>query len=1031
MIQNRFAYRCRISIGILFLIFYSLQGYAQEKKMSFEESIKALKFRNVGPTRGGRVTAVSGVENSPGTFLMGSTGGGVWKTTDYGITYENISDAYFKSPSIGAISVYQKDPNVMFVGTGSDGIRSNIIAGKGVYKTIDGGKSWDFIGLEKSGLVGAVEIHPDNPDIAFVAAIGQPFQPNSERGVYRTKNGGESWEQVLFHSDTVGAVDLEFAPDNPMIVYAALWRTERKPWTVISGADGQGGIYKSEDGGDSWTKIDQGLPKGLIGKIDLAVSAADPKRVYALVEASGEEAGFYRSDDYGTSFTLVSNQKGLLDRPFYYTNIKANPLDADVIFSMATRFFKSKDGGKTWKTMSTPHGDNHDMWISAKDTSLFIQANDGGVNVTTNGGKSWSTQHNQATAELYQVEIDDQYPYWLYAGQQDNTTIALPSLPPFSSPGGPTAYWMEIGGCETGPAVPKPGNPNIVYSNCKGRFGVYNKLTGQEMQYYVGASNIYGHNPKDLNFRFQRVAPIYVSAHNPDVVYHGSQYLHKTSNDGITWEIISPDLTSFEADKQVISGGPITRDVTGEEYYSAIYEINESPLEEGVLWVGANDGPIHVTKDAGKTWSNVTPKDLPKGGRVDCITPSSHKKGKAYAAILGNQLGDWKPYIYMTNDYGASWNLLTDGTNGIPSDDPARVIRDDPDKEGILYAGTEYGLYVSLNDGKSWESFQQNLPIVPITDIKVFRGDLILSTMGRSFWIMDNISPLHQLADIGAESNLSLFEPKDTYRFRFRASEEDVPNYPVASVQLDYLLEDSLGKEVVLEIFDSNNKPVRSFSSDTTHVKEEEPFVDMSTGFYYRDSKTKLTTEKGLNRFNWDMRLPGPWDEDPERSFQRGPLVVPGIYTARLTHNGVVTEETFEIKMDPRLEVANITMSDIAAQADFLEQVIQLENAAKVALANIKKNKEELEKAGKTDKINQLDAISSELIMQEGIYMQPMLINQFAYLRSMMGSADQRPGDDAFEQLNHLKSVWEGLVSRINALELSDFPITTGDGFED
>lgn len=1031
MIRNKKSYRRGLSMALIFSTVICFFGYAQENSLSFEESIKALKFRNVGPTRGGRVTAVSGVENSPGTFLMGSTGGGVWKTSDYGITYENLSDGYFESPSIGAISVYQKNPEIIYVGTGSDGIRSNVIAGKGVYKSVNGGKSWDFIGLEKTGLIGAVEIHPDNPDVAFVAAIGQPFQTNPERGVYRTKNGGESWEQVLFHSDSIGAVDLEFAPDNPMIVYAALWRTERKPWTVISGADGQGGIYKSEDGGDTWSKIDQGLPKGLIGKIDLAVSAADPKRLYALIEATGDDAGFYRSDDYGNSFSLVSNQKGLLDRPFYYTNIKANPLDADVVFSMATNFFKSKDGGKTWKTMRTPHGDNHDMWMSAKDTSLFIQANDGGVNVTTNGGKSWSTQHNQATAELYQVEVDDQYPYWLYAGQQDNTTIALPSLPPFPSPGGPAAYWLDIGGCETGPAVPKPGNPNIVYSNCKGRFGVYNKLTGQEMQFYVGASNIYGHNPKDLNFRFQRVAPIFVSPHNSNVVYHGSQYLHKTSNDGLTWEIISPDLTAFEPDKQVISGGPITRDVTGEEYYSAIYEINESPLEEGVIWIGANDGPIHVTKDGGKSWTNVSPANLPAGGRVDCISPSYHKKGKAYAAILRYQLGDWKPYIYMTNDYGDTWSLLTDGNNGIPSDNPTRVVREDPDKEGVLFAGTEYGLYVSLNDGESWEPFQQNLPIVPITDIKVFRGDLILSTMGRSFWIMDNITPLHQLAELGSGSKKSLFQPKDTYRFRYRPSAEEAPNYPVASVQFDYLLEDSVDNTVTLEILDVNMNPVRSFSSDIVLGKEEPDYVDMSTGFYYRDSKTPLTVEKGLNRFNWDMRMPGPWDEDPERSFQRGPLVTPGVYTAKMTHNGVVTEEKFEIKIDPRLENANISLEDIAIQNEFLKQVIELENAAKMALSGIKKSKMELEKIGEKDKVNQLNAISSELIMQEGIYMQPMLINQFSYLRSMMSSADQKPGNHAYEQLQHLKSTWEGIVSKLNALELSNFPIETGSEIEE
>lgn len=1000
---------------------------SQNGGICFEEVIKPLTFRNVGPTRGGRVTAVSGVENSPGTFLMGSTGGGVWKTTDYGVTYENISDGYFASPSIGAISVYQKNPDIIYVGTGSDGIRSNVIAGKGVYKTVNGGKSWELTGLDQSGLIGAVEIHPDNPDIVFVAAIGQPFQSNEERGVFRSKDGGKNWDKVLYHSDTIGAVDLEFAPDNPSIIYAALWRTERKPWTVISGADGEGGIYKSVNGGDTWSKVTTGLPKGLIGKIDLAVSAADPKRVYALIEAKDEEAGFYRSDDYGSSFVKVSNQKGLLDRPFYYTNIKANPLDADVVFSMATSFFKSKDAGKTWSRMSTPHGDNHDMWISAKDTSLFIQANDGGVNITTNGGKSWSSQHNQATAELYQVEVDDQYPYWLYAGQQDNTTIAVPSLPPYPGPAGPSSYWLDIGGCETGPAVPKPGSPHIIYSNCKGRFGVYNKLTGQEMQYYVGAGNIYGHNPKDLNFRFQRVAPIFVSQHNPDVVYHGSQYLHKTVNDGLSWEIVSPDLTAFEPDKQVISGAPITRDVTGEEYYSAIYEINESPLEEGVIWVGSNDGPIHVTRDGGGTWSEVTPKDLPKGGRVDCIAPSPHKKGKAYAAILRYQLGDWKPYIYMTKDYGNTWVLLTNGLNGIPIDNPTRVVREDPVQEGVLYAGSEYGLYASLDDGMTWNSIQKNLPITPITDIKVYRGDLILSTMGRSFWIMDNISPLYQLAKSNSTETQILLKPKDTYRFRYRPNTNETTNYPVASVQIDYYFPNSVDGEVLIEILDMNKKRLRAFSNAKSTSQETIPFVDMSTGFYFRDSKNDITANQGLNRFNWDMRLPGPWDSDTGRSFQRGPLAAPGKYIARLTVEGKVYEEEFEVKIDPRLALAEVTQDDILSQLQLLEEIIALENKVKYSVFEIHRNIEELKKSKKTEKIKALNEILEVVETKEGIYMQPMLIDQLAYLRSMLNSADQRPGKDAYERLEHLYSVWRELELKLNTLDLSEFPIKTGD----
>lgn len=680
--------------------------------------LKEFKYRNIGPNRGGRVTTVAGVIQEKGTFYMGATGGGVWKTTDYGVTWKNVSDGFFSTPSIGDINVSTKNQKLVYVGTGSDGLRSNVITGKGVYKSEDAGKTWKHIGLEKTGQIGAVEIHPNDDNIVFVAAIGQAFQNNEERGLYRTKDGGESWEKVLYDSDSIGAVDIEFAPDNPNTVYATMWRAERKPWTIISGGHQAGGVYKSTDGGNTWTKKTNGLPMGLIGKIDLAVSAANPDVLYALVEAPGEDNGMYRSDDRGETFTKIwtddaSGGRGLLNRPFYYCNLEANPLNENSLYSSANGYFHSTNGGKSWKRMSTPHGDNHDVWINPTDTLVMVQSNDGGANVTTNGGKTWSSQFNQPTAELYQVEADDQSPYWLYAGQQDNSTIAIPSSPPYNAPGGPNSYWLAVGGCETGPAVPKPGNSDIVYSNCKGNFGVYNKKTGQEKHYHIGASDIYSSNPKDLKYRFQRVAPIMVSKHNPDAVYMGSQYLHKTLDDGVTWEIISPDLTAFESDKQVNSGTPITRDITGEEYYSTIYSIRESPLEENIIWVGANDGPVHVTMDGGKNWKDVSPADMPKGGRVDAVEPSPHNKDKAYFATLRYQLGDWHPYIYRTNDGGQSWKLLTTGTNGIPADYPTRVIREDQQREGVLYAGTEFGMFISFDDGENWQPFQQNLPVTP------------------------------------------------------------------------------------------------------------------------------------------------------------------------------------------------------------------------------------------------------------------------------------------------------------------------------
>ncbi|MFP4293197.1 MAG: WD40/YVTN/BNR-like repeat-containing protein [Cyclobacteriaceae bacterium] len=1019
----------RIWMSLSAVLFFCAAHAQAPKPLSTSNSMyESLTYRNVGPSRGGRVTAVAGVTSQPSTFYMGSTGGGVWKTEDFGQHWENISDGYFASPSIGAISVYQEDPRIIYVGTGSDGLRSNVIAGKGMYKSTDAGESWQHIGLTEAGLIGAVLIHPEDPELVYVAAIGQPFQPNKERGVYRSKDGGKNWEQVLYLSDTVGAVDLEFAPDNPELIYASMWRAERKPWTIISGGMQSGGIYKSADGGDTWKKTTQGLPQGLIGKSDLAVSEADPQRVYALVEAPGKEGGLYRSDDRGETFYLVSNKDGLLDRPFYYCNVDANPLNADVVFVNSTRFYKSTDAGKNWKIMSTPHGDNHDMWFNRNDTSVFIQANDGGVNVTLNSGKSWSTQHNQPTAELYQIEVDDQYPYWIYAGQQDNSTIAVPSVPPYDAPAGEEGYWIAVGGCETGPAVPKPGNPNIVYSNCKGRFGVYNKTTGQEKQYYVGATNIYGHNPTELEYRFQRVAPIHVSPHNPDVVYHGSQYLHKTTDDGLNWETISPDLTANDPATQVISGSPITRDVTGEEYHSTIYSIRESPLEEGVIWVGANDGPVHVSRDGGKSWQNVTPQGLPGGGRVDSVEPSPHQAGKAYVTVLRYQLGDWQPYIYRTKNYGESWTLIT---KGIPADYPVRVVREDPDVAGILYAGTEYGMFVSLNDGAEWEAFQQNLPITPITDIKVFRKDLLLSTMGRAFWILDDISPLHQLAQAKQATQAFLFQPEDAIRYRYRRSRgQEVPSYPPAAVRIDYYLKAKSANPVQLDILDSEGKLIRTFSSATPAQQYMEQ-TSMATGFTTKLGSDRLGNEAGMHRFLWDMEHAGAWDDDSSRSYQNGPMVAPGEYRARLKVDGQEYTENFQVLPDPRLQ--EVSAQDLMAQEALLLQIVNLESEAKKAAAAIEEKRDKIDKMMKSGKkVNrlqkedeQLAQVYDELVTAEGTYMKPQLIAQLAYLRYMLMGADQRPGQDAYRRFEQLQGQWNSLQGKMASLETLD--IKTGD----
>ena len=1012
--KNFFMKLLKVSLKLALLLVISWSS-ADAQVSNSAQLLDQFEYRCIGPTRGGRVTAAAGSIENPGTFYMGSTGGGVWKSTNYGATWSNISDGYFATASIGAISVAKADESVIYVGTGSDGIRSNVITGKGIYRSEDAGETWTNVGLAKTGQIGAVEIHPDDPNTVFVAAIGDAFAPNPERGVYKTTNGGQSWEKILFVSDSTGAVDLEFAPNNPNIIYASMWRGERKPWTIISGSATEGGIYKSIDGGENWSKLTNGLPAGIFGKSDLAVSASDPNRLYALVEAPVGQGGVYRSNDQGVTFELVSTKKDLLDRPFYYCNLEADPSDADVLYSSATRFFKSTDGGESWKRQSTPHGDNHDIWIHPNDSKLYIQTNDGGVNITRDGGKTWSPQENQATAELYQVEVDDQYPYWLYAGQQDNSTIMLPSLPPFPATSGYTGYWQAIGGCETGPVVPKPGNPDIVYANCKGRFGVYNKKTGQEMQYYVGASNMYGHNPKDLKFRFQRVAPIHVSPHNPDVVYHCSQYVHKTTDDGQTWEIISPDLTAFTPETQVISGAPITRDVTGEEFYSTIYAIQESKIKSGLIWVGANDGPVHVTKNGGKDWANVTPKELAPGGRIDCVEPSPHQSEKAYFTALRYQLGDYRPYIYRTNDNGQTWTLLTDGKNGIPADYPVRVVREDPNREGLLYAGTEFGMFISFDDGASWSPFQQNLPVTPITDIKVHRKDLVISTMGRSFWILDDLSALHQLEGTQMTKPAFLYKPRDAYRMRYRGNDQQsVPHYPNPQALITYYLVNNQQGGISLEIIGEDGQVIRQFVSEdpnTESASNETP--NMATGFYRQGATPALANEHGMFRFSWDLR-----HGNKGSSRRSGPMVAPGTYTARLTAGEQTMEQSFEVLMDPRVAEAGISIADLQAQEKLALDVMKLYNKASMMS---KKVEQLLDKdALPADQQKTLQSLDEMLNTAEGRYMTPMLVDQLRYLSSMLDRADQRPGKDAFDRYKELSKKFDDLEASFSPFSKAD-----------
>ncbi|MBI1873085.1 MAG: hypothetical protein HYS05_04240 [Acidobacteria bacterium] len=960
---------------------------------------KGLRYRLVGPSRGGRVTTVTGVPSQPRTFYMGVASGGLFRTTDGGATWVPITDGKVPLGSSGSIAVAESDPKVIYYGTGSDGVRSNVSTGRGVYKTTDGGETWQFVGLYNAGQIGAVRIHPTDANTVWVAAVGDAFKSNAERGVFKSNDGGKSWRKTLFILDGVGAMDVELQPGNPNVVYAWMSHLERKPWTIISGGR-EGGFYKSTDGGEHFTKIMTGLPSELIGKANLAVTAAKPDRIYALVEAK-PGGGFYRSDDAGQTWTLVNAQGSLIQRPFYYTTLGADPTNADVVYAGAEGFFKSTDGGKTFVSMRTPHGDNHDIWINPKDGNTMIQSNDGGANVSFDGGRTWSTQMNQPTSEIYGVWVDNQFPYKLYGAQQDNSTLIISSQADAFSP----SDWRSGPGCETGPIMPHPSNPEIVYGSCKGQYGVMNLKTGQEKNYWVGAQSLYGNPASDLILRFQRVSPMATSPHDPDVLYYGSQYVHRTRDKGVTWEKISPDLTARPEGTQGASGEPITRDVTGEEFYSTLYAIAESPLEKGVIWVGANDGPFHVTRDNGKTWTNITPKDLPSGGRVQYIDPSPHRRGSAYYAAYRWLLGDYQPYLYRTDDYGKTWTKLTDGKNGIPADWPTRVVREDPDREGLLYAGTEFGMFISFDNGADWQSFQLNLPNVPVSDIKLHRKDLIVTTQGRAFWIMDNISSLHQLTPQTTTAAPHLYKPRDGYRTRVAAS--------VLGPTVEYFLPSSPSAPVTIDILDAAGKVVNSYNSDAPAPPggrggrgggggdPDDP--DEGGGGRGRGGPPpRATKNAGLNRFAWDVRN------------QAGLTVPPGPYQARLTSGATTASQPFNVLIDPRVAADGVTVADLQEQFDHNMRVRELATSVNQLVGRVR-DAQAKAKSGGGD-ASRINAVAAKLLTEPVRYGKPGLQAHITYLAGMTAGVDQKIGRDATERYQVLRKEFDAVRAEFDRL---------------
>ena len=1043
---------------------------ASSAPVSFDvKLVQDLRWRNVGPTRGGRVTAVSGVRTQLCTFYMGGTGGGVWKTEDCGQRWNPISDGQIATGSIGAIGVADSNPNIVWVGTGSAAIRSNVIIGRGVYKSTDAGRTWQFAGLPDAGQIGSVIVHPTNPDVVWLAALGSPFGPNAERGVFKTSDGGKTWKKTLFVNDSTGARVLAINPANPNELYAGMYRGFRKGWDIISGGPAtEGGMFKSTDGGETWSRLTNGLPTKLIGKIDIDVARTNPRTVYAMVEAPGAEGGLYKSEDAGASWKLVNNSTGMRARPFYFHYVDVNPKNENDLWVGAVQQYRSTDGGKTFQTTSTPHSDNHGIWFNPDNPEYAIQCNDGGANVTRDGGRTWSSILNQPTAELYMVSVDEQYPYMLYGPQQDNSTVVVPSVPNVSFGfDHPAQAWSQASGCETGGIWPTPDG-RVVWGACKGEVERFNTETGQSQGKWIYPQNRYGHHPKDIAFRFPRQTVIMVSPHNPRVVYQASHVLHRTTDDGVTWEVISPDLTANEPEYQIVPGNPITRDVTGEEVYSSIYSMDESPIERGVIWVGANDGPVHVTRDNGKTWKNVTPRDLAPGGRVQNIGASPRRKGSADIAVYRYlREHDLKPYIYATTDYGATWTRLTDGTNGIPNDHPTRVVREDPERDGLLYAGTEFGFFVSFDNGRRWQSLQRNLPATPVTDIRVHRGDLVISTMGRSFWIMDDVSPLRQLAaaTAGTESigvtgvsgvggrpalgaavsvplgqagaldltRPALLQPADVIRYRRAGGGgrgADGPQYPPVVAAIDYVLPDGFSGPLTLEIKDSTGRTVRTLQGSAgggrggqgagRGQRDNEPDTtdpDMRAAGRGRGGTAAPTIRAGHNRYQWNFQ----WDG--------GVMAAPGKFTVLMTAGDVKQSRTFEVKPDPGVLKDGITLADLVEQQNFLLRVRDTMTEAREFQQRLQQTMQKAsvpvppspgpgESVGAMKYAHPLQQLWARVVTAPGTYEQGMLIDQLSNISRAESGADQKVGNESRRRLDDLIKELKSLQAEFEKLSL-------------
>jgi photosystem II stability/assembly factor-like uncharacterized protein len=928
----------------------------------------SLTWREVGPHRGGRSVAVAGSVARPHEYYMGTTGGGVYKTTDGGLNWSAVTDKYFGG-AIGGIAVSESNPDIVYVGTGEYPIRGNVSHGEGVYKTTDGGKTWRHVGLAESRQIARVRVHPKNPDVVYVAALGHVWGPNPERGIYRSADGGATWKRILFRNDSTGAIELVLDPTQPSTLYAGFWQAGRKPWQLVSGGAGSG-IFKSTDGGEHWTELTRkpGLPKGLIGNVGLAVSAAKPAIVWALIES--DSGGVFRSGDSGATWERVNSERKLRQRAWYYTRIYADPKDTNTVYVSNVDFQRSTDGGRTFLSIVTPHGDSHDLWIAPNDRDRMVEGNDGGANVSRNRGKSWTGQ-DYATAQWYHVSTTTHFPYRICGAQQDNSTLCGPSR--FAGGGVPLGEWKDAGGCESGYVVARPDQPDIVYAGCYGGILTRTDLrTGLSRNITVWPVNPMGQSAGDLKFRFQWTFPIVVSPHDPATLYVGGNVVFRSRDEGQSWEPISGDLTRHDPATLGPSGGPITKDQTSVEYYGTVFTLAESPKEPGVLWAGSDDGLVHVSRDGGGSWSNVTPKDMAPFTRVSLIDASPHKPGTAFLAANRYQLDDLRPYLWRTDDYGQSWRRID---RGIAPTQFTRVVREDPERADLLYAGTERGVWVSFDGGGGWRPLQRNLPPVPVHDLAVKDGDLVAATHGRSFWVLDDLSVLRQFSADLSSKPVHLYRPRDAHRVQWGSQLPEgsraMGANPPSGAAIWYWLKEPR-QPVGMELLDSTGGVMQRFSSEPDsltiadslrvetsidslgrlgvsreaaeeQVKERIQQEDRSQETPRRRRQPRVPNKPGLNRFIWDLRAADATDfEGLVLWFAnvRGPVVPPGRYSVRLTAAGQTLTAPFAVLKDPR---SAATPADLAEQFALASAIRDRTSMAHDAVRTIRSLRAQLE----------------------------------------------------------------------------------------